>query len=210
MRKTNDIKWTAEKIESELKKQIELLGINHFPTHSELTKATNSRALAVAVSKHGGTRYWATVLNMPIKECESSLGNRFEIQAVNDIDDRCGLSSELTVPRYPYDIFVQELVKIDVKASLPIKDKRYRTWSFNLEKRQPTCDIFILYCLSDTEEIERTYIIPSATLNGMTQLGIANKSKYEGYLNRWDIINDYYDFYLNEKRKIQLLPKRRS
>lgn len=202
--------WTTERIESELKHCISIIGEDHFPTHSELINQCNCKALAVAVSKNGGTKYWADKLNMPIKNCESTLGNTFEIQAINDIKLNTNLESVTTVPRYPYDLYTADCIKIDIKASLPLKRSKIKDWSFNLEKKMPTCDIFIFYCLDKDHSIIKTCIVPSSVLSGITQVGMGSLSKYDSYTDRWDLILDYYKFYLEQKNKIAFIPKRRS
>lgn len=51
--------------------------------------------------------------------------------------------------------------------------KGYEYHSFSLEKRESTCDIYILYCLNNNNEIYKTVIIPSCHVYGQTQIGIS-------------------------------------
>lgn len=202
--------WTEARIEEKLLEAIRALGSKHFPTHSELANYFNNKALAVAVTKHGGTKYWAEKLNMPIKDCESSWGNKFEEYAINDIKHHTGLDSIITIPRFPYDVYTADCIKIDIKASLPIKEKKFSSWTFNLEKKMPTCDIFIFYCVGDDKLVKKTCVIPSVIVSGQTQLGIGTLSKYDSFIDRWDIITDYYEFYMLQKSNTQLLGRRKS
>lgn len=61
-------------------------------------------------------------------------------------------------------------------------------YSFNLEKRFPTCDIYALLTISEDKKV---YIVPAK--NAMqTQISIGeNESIYHKYLNQIDIVNDY-------------------
>ena len=69
-------------------------------------------------------------------------------------------------------------------------------YSFNLEKSNPTCDRFVVFCLNKDKSIHKTYIIPSSVLYGKTQLSLGvNSSIYDKFLDKWQIFNDYNTFY---------------
>ena len=98
-------------------------------------------------------------------------------------------------PRYPYDLLVGNNIKVDVKVS-KMYNNTIKMYTFNLEKRFPTCDIFVAYCIDDNKNIVKTYVIPSAILSGITQLSVGiDKSKYDIYLDKWDIVDKYAKFY---------------
>lgn len=198
---TYGTKWNDDLIIHDIMTIVNDMNIKHFPTHTEMKKYYGDQRLIAAVSKYGGTQYWANKLGIPIKECESSFGNTYELQAIEDIEKQTGLSSEITKPRYPYDLLTDRSVKIDVKAAVPSQRTDFkRAWSFNLEKKQQTCDIYIFYCV-DNNVVEKIAIIPSVTLSGSSQLGIGNMSKWDIYINRWDIISRYADFFDKDKGK---------
>ncbi|WP_252233748.1 hypothetical protein [Clostridium sp. ZS1] len=94
--------------------------------------------------------------------------------------------------KHPYDLLVNDNVKIDVKSSNKyLSSAGWNSYSFNLEKFNPTCDIYIIYCIQD----EKLLIIPSKFLK-QTQLCITDKtSKYDIYKDRWDYIEQYNSFY---------------
>ena len=75
----------------------------------------------------------------------------------------------------------------------------YRYHSFNLEKNEPTCDVFILYCINEADEVYKTYVVPSCKFYGQTQVGITAEgiSKLDKYIDNWDLLLKYDDFYLN-------------
>lgn len=97
-------------------------------------------------------------------------------------------------------MIVNNSVKVDVKVSKEfINNCNSKAFSFNLEKREPTCDIFILYCLNDDETYRKVLIVPSCSLLGQTQIGVGDKSKWDFYMNRWDFIKKYSDLFDNFK-----------
>jgi len=155
-----------------------------------------NKALSNRVSKTGGTRYWARRLNLPIKKCESEFGNDFELRAIGDIYEETALMAVQTKPRYPYDLLVDSCIKVDVKVSKQVFTN-WNTWqnSFNLEKKEPTCDIFMLYCLDKDGNFIKKLIIPSCVLVGQTQVGVGANSKWNKYEENWNLFWDYYEFY---------------
>lgn len=192
---TYGIKWTDELILSELNKMITELKLSTFPTHTEMFDFFGNYKLSVKITKSGGTKKWADIVGLPIKNCESKMGDDFEnicMQKLIDFDFDC----EKMKPRYPYDLTANGNIKIDVKSGFTVKNENGRYFTFNLEKRNPTCDIYVLYCLNGDKSIYKTFIIPSVFVNGRTQLsmGITSK-KYDKFINRWDYFKIYDDFY---------------
>ena len=93
--------------------------------------------------------------------------------------------------KHPYDLLVDKNIKFDVKAANKyVNGEGHSYYSFNLEKRNPTCDIYILLCI----DTERIFIIPSKFLH-QTQISMSDNSKYSIYENRWDYIEQYSNFY---------------
>lgn len=203
--------WSDEVVYELIEKVLKDVSISHFPTHRELNEYYGNRSLSVQISRRGGTKRWADIFNLPVAMCKNTnFGSKYEMKAIEDIKQETGFNSELTKPRYPYDILTDQSLKIDIKASKPSRGKNFDCWSFNLEKNMPTCDIYIFYCLKWTDEISKRLIIPSCALNGIKQLGIGSLSKYDNYVERWDLIKNYGDFLSEMKTKIDLIPKRRS
>jgi hypothetical protein len=86
-------------------------------------------------------------------------------------------------------------IKIDVKAARPYENVKVGKFhTFNLEKKHPTCDIYIAIALSNEEQIQRVFVIPSKFLK-LTQLSVGKDSEYNRYINRWDFIVEYDRFY---------------
>lgn len=187
--------WNREKIIEEVEKCRKILNVDYFPSHSELTQLTGNRALAVAISKHGGTDYFASEMGLEIKNCESKLGNKYELKAIEDIKLNTNLNSEKMKVRYPYDLLTCGSVKIDVKVSRPCSKGKFKNFSCNLEKADPTCDIFIIYCIDNDGSAIKTLIIPAAAAKGLTQIGIGNLSTWDVYVDNWKIIKEYSLFH---------------
>lgn len=199
---THGRKWSEDLIEKEIKNLMSIYEFNYLPSRKEMIELYGNSSLSVAISKYGGLKYWSKRLGIPVKECESSFGNKFENIAIKEIERHSGLKAVYTNSRYPYDILVDDSVKVDVKASkLYHKTKYANVGCFNLEKKLQTCDVFIFYCLDDNGNAYKRLIIPSTTLSGQCQIGIGQQSKWNMYIDRWDIIVSHADFFRQFKEK---------
>ena len=188
-------KWSEEKIVEALRFMIDKCGMNTMPTHSEIKEFFGDSALVCAMSKRNGTKHYAKLLGMEIKECESKFGGQLEDYCVLQIQEKLGLDGEKTKPKYPYDILVNRSVKVDVKVSRLFNNYgNSKYYTFNLEKKDQTCDIFVFYCINQNDEIERTFVIPSTVLSGKTQLSVGKSSMYDKYIDQWRFISDYNKF----------------
>ena len=123
------------------------------------------------------------------------MGEDNELYCSIQISEILGLDSQKTAPRHPYDLLVENSVKIDVKSAKLFKINNTQYFTFNLEKTHQTCDLYVFYCI-ENDVIVKTLIIPSYILSGKTQLSIGHKSKYDKYIDRWDLILKYYHFIL--------------
>lgn len=190
--------WTDEMVASEINRVIQSLELDRFPTHSEIEKFYGNKSLTVKISKSGGTKYWASKLGYGVKDYESEFGDYFERYAIDDIHKHTGLDSYKNKVGYPYDITTNRHIKVDVKSSTIVENNNdYKFHSFNLEKKEPTCDIYILYCLNEEDKIYKTMIIPSCHVYGQTQIGISayGISKWDKYRDKWGWFEKYNDFY---------------
>ena len=195
---THGTNWTEELVVSEIERVIKSLELDRFPTHSEMIEYYGNKSLTNKISKSGGTKYWAKLLGYSVKDCESEFGDYFERYSIEDILAHTNLKSYKNKVGYPYDITTNKHIKVDVKSSTIIENNNgYKYHSFNLEKKEPTCDIYILYCVDELNKIYKTYIIPSCHVYGQTQIGISalGQSKWDKYKNNWIIFNTYNDFY---------------
>lgn len=181
-----EVRWTSKTIEKEINEVRNALGIKRMPTMAEVNRVMQNTSLSNAISKSGGFYLWAEKLKLSVKISESDYSRDFEIKCKDYIESK-GFSAELTPTRFPYDILVDGVVKVEVKASRLYKGRKGNFYSFNLDKKLPKSDINIFYC--DNELSERIYVIPSYKLKGINQLSIGEvSSKYDRFINRWDYL----------------------
>ncbi|NFI56998.1 hypothetical protein FDA48_11700 [Clostridium botulinum] len=183
--------WTSELIKKEIIKVMNALDINRMPSSVEIKRITGNSKLINAIRRNNGFNYWASKLGLLQSKCETRTGFASEIKVKKILEDK-GYKVEKMTTKHPYDLLVNDSVKIDVKSSNKyLSSAGWNSYSFNLEKINPTCDIYIIYCIQD----EKLLIIPSKFLK-QTQLCITDKtSKYDIYKDRWDYIEQYNSFY---------------
>ena len=96
---------------------------------------------------------------------------------------------------FPYDLLVNDCLKIDVKSSHLYMGKEGNFYTFRTGKKYATCDVYVLVALSDTDEIVKTFILPSVKVINNSQISLGeHHSKYDVYLDRWGILTDYSKF----------------
>lgn len=190
-------RWTDELICFELKETMRILGIETMPTHSQIVEVYGNEGLTNALVHHGGTKKFANLLGIDTKACESKFGDKYEVLCMQEIANRYGYETLKMKPRYPYDILVENSVKVDTKASRLYTSWKSKTsfYTFNLEKRSPTCDIFVCYCINNVDQIIKTFVIPACAVSGNTQLSVGViRGKYDIYVDGWDLIKEYVEF----------------
>lgn len=187
--------WNDEKIIKAITSMTDSLKMKTMPTHSEMFDFFGDYKLTNAIRRNGGTKKFAKLMNLEIKKCESRLGDNYEMICANYLQEKFCYKVIQTAPRYPYDLLVENALKIDVKVGKLYTSKvDSKFYTFNLEKSNQTCDIFVCYCLDQSEKEEKVLIIPSYAISGITQLSVGKKSRYDKYINRWDIIEEYVSF----------------
>lgn len=185
--------WTDELIKERILEVVDFHGYNRMPTKKEIEDYYGNTALTKKIGATGGIEAWAEKLKLSRKPCESVLAAQYEKHAKKTLEEK-GFSCELTSVKHPYDILVNGGVKIDVKVSNLVTIGDSKAYTFNIEKKQPTCDLYVAYCLDENKEIVKTYIIPSRVLTGQCQLSLGkNNSEYDIYLNRWELIKRFND-----------------
>lgn len=192
---THGLKWSDDLIRDGVMKVKEGLKIDRMPTRSECVKYTNSYALSVAISRRDGGWYGlASELGLRIKTSETTTGKKYE-KIIKEILENKGYEVSQMSQNFPYDLLVNDCLKIDVKSSHLYKGKEGNFYTFRTGKRYATCDVYILVALDDLDKVVRTYIIPSSKVIKNTQLSMGEySSKYDIYLDRWDILTEYVNF----------------
>lgn len=190
---TKGIKWTNELIKSEILNVMNALNINRMPTSVEIKQVTNNSKLINAIRRNGGYLYWATALKLKQSECDTRTGLAGELK-IKEILENKGYEVSKMSCKHPYDLLINGNVKIDVKlANVYNSPDGWSSYSFNLSKDNPTCDIYVLIC----NDNKKTLVIPSKFLK-QTQVCITDKnSKYNLFIDRWDYVKQYDNFYKN-------------
>ena len=182
--------WNREFVKEEIKRVMAFYQIDRMPTLAECDSYEGNTSLSNRISKEGGFYVMAKEMGLEIKQSETGLGYQFEIFAADMIRDMFDDTTvEMTPTRFPYDLLVDGRVKIDVKTAKRSKVNGADVYSFGLAKKQPTCDIYIAFCITDDKVVEKTYVIPAHVMTGKSQLCLGiNASKYDIYLDRYDLI----------------------
>lgn len=187
------IKWTNEKIKEEILRVKDTLMLDRMPTRTEIIKVTNSSALPCKITKTKGYYGWAKELKLKIKDSETTFGKKQELFIKNKLEGMGYKVGQMT-QNYPYDLLVNDNIRIDVKASRLFKGEAGNYYTFNLYKKYATCDIYICLCYSDNEQLDKVLIIPAHKLK-ITQLSVGKTSIYDVYKDRYDLIDKYDLFY---------------
>lgn len=177
-------KWTDEKVEKVILDCMSHHNITRMPSRSELVEFTKSNAVPCRISKTIGYYGWAERLGLKMKKSDTQTGKIGEEQAVQLLRSK-GFDVERMTTRHPYDLLVNGCVKVDVKTSHLYRGAAGNFYTFNLEKRFPTCDAYFLIAKG---EQDRIYIVPAQNAH-QTQISIGETTSiYHSFENRYDII----------------------
>lgn len=185
-------RWSLTKIEEELKGYIEKHKLSRMPSKPELVKEGRND-LGNALTRYKGMKWWSEKLGIPMKETETNKGNEFERLTEKTLIQKGHEVKQMTV-KYPYDLLVNNHVKVDVKVSSPGYVRDFRCHTFRPAKEYPTCDLYICFALNEHDEVEKVFVIPSKFAQ-VTTLCIGGNSKYDTFIDRWDYVDRYTEFY---------------
>ncbi len=195
---THGTEWTIEKIKVGILEVVKNYELDRMPSRSEVQKYFNDTRLGNAISKRMGWYELAGEMNLKIKESDTYFGKRHE-QIVMEKLICLGYEIERMVQNFPYDLLVNNAIKVDVKASRLYRGNQGNFYSFNIEKPFATCDILILVTLDDTSEIQNYYVVPSVFVCKNKQISIGEKtSKYSKFIDCWNYLEQYDNFLNNE------------
>ncbi len=121
-----------------------------MPSRNELNRYFGNTGITNALRRFPGGYYEiAKILDVQMKESETQFGRSGEELAIELLESH-GFEVQRMSTRYAYDLYVNGSVKVDVKtARLSKTSGTAFYYSFNLEKRFPTCDIYFLIAKSE-------------------------------------------------------------
>lgn len=201
---SHGIQWSYDTIKAGLQELIRKEKLMAMPTAKQVRDYMGDTRLSGAIAKRGGYDFWAKELNLPMQRGETRLGREYEVYCMEYLINKFGFECEQMSIKHPYDLLVND-IKVDVKcANLFRFSKGYSYYTFNIEKRSPTCDIFVCYCLGENG-IVKTYVIPAVIVSGKCQLSVGeHTSVYDKYLDKWEIFEKYDNFYKSIKEEYRL------
>ena len=187
------IKWTDDLVRQKVFEVVSGLELKRMPSKNECDNYFQNYALSNVITKKFGWYKLADTLKLSIKNSETTYGKKQELIAFNQLIER-GYTVERMPQNYSYDLLVNSCIKVDVKISR-LYNGKFSFYSFNLEKRFSTCDIYMLYYKRDDDDEAKLLILPSKFVPYNTQISVGEiSSKYHKFLNRWDYIEQYADF----------------
>lgn len=156
--------WTEELIEASLLEIVTKLG--RMPSVQELGNS-GRWDLANVIARRGGFKKWADRMGVAQKGTETHRGLAIQATVGRALRSH-GYQIEEMTTRAPYDLLVNDRLRIDVKSARCYTYKKKHDqltpvgYIFGLNKRVPTCDLYILCCLSDDDKILERYYVPSS------------------------------------------------
>lgn len=187
--------WTDELIKEKVLEVVKALKLDRMPTRSECESYYHGCALTSAISRKIGWYELAKELGYEIKASETTFGKSYEVLAA-ELLQSMGFEVRRMAQNFPYDLLVDDCVKIDVKASRLYRGKLGNFYSFNLEKSFSTCDFYLLFAVSDDEKIVRMMVVPSNHVISTNQISVGeHRSKYYKFTDRFDMILEMSNFW---------------
>lgn len=194
MGRPNRIVWTDDLIKEKILEVKNGLSLDRMPSRSECIQYFHNTSLVNAISRRNKWYQLADELGLKVKDSETYFGKSQEATAAEILISK-GFSVRKMSQNFPYDLLVDDCVKVDVKASHLYHGPNGDFYTFNLEKDYATCDIYILFALSESDE-SSIFIVPSKFVIAQNQISMGVlKSKYHRFKDRWDYISALSDFW---------------
>ena len=195
MRETNGRVWSYELVKQKVFEVVDALCLDRMPSRSECDGYFHDSRLSNVITKKYGWYTLASELGLNIKDSETKFGKDYEALAAEMLKSM-GFEVRRMSQNFPYDLLVDDCVKIDVKASRLYRGKTGNFYSFNLDKPFATCDFFCLITVSDDGNIERKMIVPSSEVIANNQISVGeHNSKYHKFTDRFDLIENASNFW---------------
>lgn len=181
-------KWDDNKVKNALFECMKILNIDRMPTATEL-KSLDRNDLHCRISKTKKYSGWAKELGLTLKASATTTGQEQEKRAKKVLEGM-GYKVESMSTKFPYDLLVNDCIKVDVKASR----KHGGYCIFGINKTNPTSDLYICLVFDDEKEIVKTFVIPSHFVKTKT-LNVSPKSEYNRFIDAWHYLKVFDDFY---------------
>lgn len=195
MENPNRTKWTDEMVWEKVMEVVGGLQLDRMPSRKECVEYFGNGSLAGVITKRYGWVSLANEMGLEIKESETGFGKLFEGKA-SEFLKACGFEVRKMPQNFPYDLLVNNCVKVDVKASKLYRGGQGNFYTFNIEKPFATCDFYLLMTIEDDNTINRKMVVPSNQVISNNQISIGeHKSKYHKYTDRFDLLETASDFW---------------
>ena len=181
-------RWTDQLVEDKIKECMSILGILRMPTRQEIID-TVGNPVACKITKTLGYYGWAEKLGLPVKDSDSTTGRVGELLAKKKLEETGFIVDKMTT-KFPYDLLVGGIAKINVKYSRLYLGKSGNFYSFNLENKTPVCDFYIL--ITEAPDGRTRFLVVPAINAQIKQISVGEfSSKWYKYENRFDMIEQY-------------------
>lgn len=188
-------KWTNQMIRDGIMEVVDALKLDRMPSRKECEEYFHNTSLTNVVSRRHGWYALAKEMGLEIKESETGFGKIFEKKACEMLRAQ-GFEVRRMSQNFPYDLLVDDCLKIDVKASRLYRGEEGNFYTFNLEKPYATCDFYLLLTVNDDDTINRRMVVPSYHVISNSQISIGeHKSKYHQFTDRFDLLENATEFW---------------
>lgn len=192
---THGMRWTDELIREKVLEAKDALGLDRMPSRKECSDYFHDEALTNAVARRMGWYQLARDLCLEIKESDTYFGKQQEAIAAEILTAK-GYSVRKMSQNFPYDLLVNDCIKVDVKASHLYRGPNGNFYSFNLEKQYATCDIYLLFALRDDDTLENAFVVPSKFVIAQNQISIGEKkSRFHRFIDMFDYLDAAAEFW---------------
>ena len=194
--------WTEEKLHAELLAICAGSGV--FPSSHELQNLGRGD-LSNQIAKKGGFFHWAHRLGFRRKKSDSDKGWEGEDECLKILTGFGFTATKAERLRSPYDILVEQCVRVDVKTARYAEYGPCRGWFYRVGKIQ-TSDLLMLF-QADTKE---SYYLPW-TVCPETNITIARDGgKYKSFRNNVDVLREMVAIRSKELSKHSALVMRKT
>ena len=178
-------------IEKDLKAYIETFGCTYMPTCKEMND-NGYAGLRSRVSENGGIYYWARRFKLPLKESNATFGMNNEYRAKWMLEGM-GYTVKKMPTGHPFDLLVDDCLRVDVKTANATFSKGVRKHDFRL-KKEKECDFYICLVLDENGEIEKFLVLPvGAAKEEQVKIRMGKSSIYDKYIDRFDLLDKFLE-----------------